>query len=355
MAPISGHPMLHVLLQRLKLTRLPLIVATSDEPADEAVADVAAGVQVPVVQGSEHDVLARFARAVRSSESDIAVRVTADCPLIDPQIVLATIRLLQESGADYVSNTLVRTWPDGLDVEAVRSPVLLHAAETATALEEREHVTPFIYRRPEQFSLRTLRGPHLLGRERWTVDTPEDLAFIRRIFDHFAPRIDFTWQETLSFLGRPANTKHLHLRPATENDEALILEWRNDPLAIRMSLTTNAVGREEHSRWFQSVLVKPSRRLWIAEKQGEGVGQVRIDVREAAGEVALTVAPEHRGQGMGKQILDLLKEELRNDFQVTLLVARVRGSNKASLRTFTSAGFEVVDSAGEIVQLQWVR
>src|SRR5204862_6675946 len=132
-------------------------------------------VGVPVVRGEEADVLSRFALALDTHPADTIVRLTADCPLADPAIVADALALHDRAGAAYTSNSLVRTFPDGLDVEVIAATALRDAHAEAADPLEREHVTPFVYRRPERYRLRALRTPELLGDERWTVDTAADL------------------------------------------------------------------------------------------------------------------------------------------------------------------------------------
>src|SRR5262249_27142400 len=145
-------------------------------------ADWAGMHKVPVHRGSECDVLDRYARAARSSGADIVVRLTADCPFLDPQVVAETVRLRALADAAYASNTDPPTWPDGLDCEVLTAEALLAAAAEATRPSDREHVTPFVRRNRARFPAETLLAPlPSLAKERWTLDTPEDLQFLSAI------------------------------------------------------------------------------------------------------------------------------------------------------------------------------
>ncbi len=176
--------MLRFMLERLESLKVDrLVVATSDYPEDDRVEAVAQAAGVVCVRGPEQDVLARFALALRSNPADTVVRLTADCPLIDPEVVNQLIVLFRRTGVDYASNTLVRTYPVGLDAEVLTAVALETADREATDPVEREHVTPFIYRRPARFRLAALRQDRLLGHERWTVDTAADLDRVRRMVD----------------------------------------------------------------------------------------------------------------------------------------------------------------------------
>jgi len=177
---LDGRPMLRFMLDRLAVfPALELVVATSDHPADDPIEACAGAAGVAVVRGEETDVLDRFRLAAEMHPADHIVRLTSDCPLIDPGLVAAAISDHHRSGADYTSNTLIRTFPDGLDVEVMTSSALRAAAAEATDAAEREHVTPFLYRRTSRFATRAIRSAERLGHLRWTVDTAADLEVIR--------------------------------------------------------------------------------------------------------------------------------------------------------------------------------
>ena len=159
-----------------------LVVATSVDPSDDDLVAYLATIDVPVVRGSLDDVLARFVRVIDAYEPDAVVRLTADCPLASPAVVDRVIEVFREGGHDYVSNTLTPTYPDGVDVEVVRSTALRWVAEHSVDPHEREHVTLGVYRRPDRFALRNVAGEKDLSDLRWTVDNADDLAFVRAIY-----------------------------------------------------------------------------------------------------------------------------------------------------------------------------
>lgn len=177
---LDGQPMLAFMLDRLSsLDGIRLVVATSIGIGDDPIERCARSLGIAVVRGDETDVLGRFRTALDRYPADHVVRLTADCPLIDPVLVTATIERHLATGADYTSNTLIRTHPDGLDVEAMTARALRIADREATDPAEREHVTPYLYRRPQRFSLAALLGPARFGHLRWTVDTADDLERVR--------------------------------------------------------------------------------------------------------------------------------------------------------------------------------
>ena len=185
MKPILGMPMIGRQLERLarceSLDRL--VVATSRDASDDALAAYVESRGVRVFRGALDDVLGRFAGAAAANgPADHVVRLTADCPLADPGVVDACVWRHVETGADYTSNTIDRTYPDGLDVEAMTAAALRTMAREARDPYEREHVTPYLYRRPERFHIAQLTQAAQLADRRWTVDTPEDFEFVSRVF-----------------------------------------------------------------------------------------------------------------------------------------------------------------------------
>lgn len=154
-------------------------VATSTSAADGAVTAWCTTNGVPVHRGSENDVLDRYAGAAKASGAQVIVRLTADCPLLDPAVIAQTIRLRSMTDADYASNVDPPTWPDGLDCEVLTAKALFAAAAEATRPSDREHVTPFVRNNRDRFTAEALIAPLPgLAAERWTLDTPEDLALI---------------------------------------------------------------------------------------------------------------------------------------------------------------------------------
>ncbi|HEY9233588.1 MULTISPECIES: glycosyltransferase family protein [Phenylobacterium] len=190
MKSLLGRPMIARQLERLSrcasLDRL--IVATSEDASDDELASFLEQSGAPVFRGPLADVLGRYVGAIEAfGVTGQVVRLTADCPLADPEVIDAAVRLQAQSGADYVSNSVRRTYPRGLDVEVFTAEGLLTAGREASDPYEREHVTPFLYRNPDRFS----RGELVQDRDdsslRWTVDTPEDFAFVERVYEVLYP------------------------------------------------------------------------------------------------------------------------------------------------------------------------
>ncbi|HYC02654.1 MAG TPA: glycosyltransferase family protein [Azospirillaceae bacterium] len=201
----AGKTLLQHHLERLGRVRHAdrVVCATTDNPADDVLADHAQSLGVPVVRGSEADVLDRFHRAALAHQAGIIVRVTSDCPLIDPVLIdeLLEMVLGSDPPPDHAGID-VSVFPRGLDAEAVRFEVLDEAWRLGHEPFEREHVTPYIYRRPERFRLALLTRPGTIpGPHRWCVDTAEDFELVRRLLETLLPgNPGFGWQDVLAVL-----------------------------------------------------------------------------------------------------------------------------------------------------------
>lgn len=200
---VLGH-----VVRRLRRSRKlrSLMVVTTVDAADDAIVGACAELGVPVLRGSVDDVLSRYAAAARALQGDAVLRITSDCPLIAPEIVDAMIEQAESLEAagrpwDYLSNTLERRLPRGLDAELVRQGALLRAADEALSAHEREHVTPFLYQHPAQHALHSWRAELDASHLRWTLDTPEDFQLLTRILDALGPRaVEAPWTEILALV-----------------------------------------------------------------------------------------------------------------------------------------------------------
>ncbi len=202
--PIVGRPMLDLQLERLARATLidKLIVATSDQSDDDLIATLCEQQGIGVFRGSLSDVLGRYHGALEANgPADHVVRLTADCPLADPDVIDGCIAQHLAKGADYTSNGIERTFPRGLDVEVMTAAALERAYREATASDEREHVTMHIYRNPQIFQLSHFVQDRRLGSLRWTVDTPEDLEMVRAVYlALYAGKPDFRQADILMLM-----------------------------------------------------------------------------------------------------------------------------------------------------------
>jgi spore coat polysaccharide biosynthesis protein SpsF len=228
---IAGEPMLVRVVERTRRAKTldGVVVATTTDPSDDAVEALGRQRGYVVTRGSMYDVLDRYYQAARLHAADVIVRITADCPVIDPDVIDITVQALfgiegqeisnreniSRTGLtpdsqfltpvyDFTANRLPppwkRTYPIGLDTEVVTFAALETAWKEAPQPHQREHVMPFFYEQPERFRTRLVDFTSDLGALRWTVDTAEDLALVRRIYDHFGGRDDFSWLDVLSLV-----------------------------------------------------------------------------------------------------------------------------------------------------------
>lgn len=221
MAEISGRPALAWIVERV--SRAPGIdgaaVLTTEDPGDEPIRALCRELGVPCVAGADEDVLDRFLKGVRELGPSHVVRVTADCPLVDPAVIGTLVALYRErlscdhagvaTGA-MAARPGLRRYPDGLDAEMLSAETLELAGREASDPFEREHVSPFVWRRPERFDLAVLEAPEDWGEERWTVDHPADLEFVRAVYERLGGDGEFGVADVLELLRREPSLREIN-------------------------------------------------------------------------------------------------------------------------------------------------
>ena len=221
LADIAGQPMLQRVFIRTSraATVTETFFATTTDPSDDPVAEYCDFSGMPFTRGNLFDVLDRYYQAARQAQADVIVRVTADCPVIDPDLIDNAVNALHEGGYDFVANRLPppfhRTYPIGLDVEVCTFTALEKAWRESTEVFHREHVMPYLYEgvelatvnrqlqmgiSPRGYRIALLNHTTDFGDYRWTVDTPEDLEFMRQVYSRFDGRDDFTWKDVLDLV-----------------------------------------------------------------------------------------------------------------------------------------------------------
>jgi len=186
LADLCGDTMLARVVQRLRAAHRvdDVVIATTLRDEDDLILDEAKRLGVGVFRGSEHDVLARYLGAARAFHAGIVVRVTSDCPLLDPWVVDDVIWALRaQQHNDYASNTHTRTYPRGLDVEALYLETLARIDACATSVPAREHVTAYLMEQPGAFTMQQVQAKRDDSDLRWTVDTQDDLALARLLYE----------------------------------------------------------------------------------------------------------------------------------------------------------------------------
>ncbi len=202
MEDIGGETMLARVVGRTKRAQLlhEVVVATTVNPEDEVIVDECQRLHVAVYRGKENDVLDRYYQTALVYQIGTIVRITSDCPLIEPAVVDKVISAFLSEGPDYASNAIERTYPLGLDVEVMTMHALTRAWQEAAKPHERTHVTPYIYQNPSKFCLLHVRGDADYSHYRWTVDMPEDLAFVRAVYERLGNYNDVSWNEVLRLI-----------------------------------------------------------------------------------------------------------------------------------------------------------
>ena len=202
MRPILGMPMIEILLNRLSKSNeiSQIVVATSTNVKNDVLDDHVSKLGFQIFRGSEDDVLQRFADTAKYTDADVIVRITGDCPLVDPMLVDSCVAEFRLRNVDYLSNINPPTYPDGLDVEVFTRDALEQCVLRTDSQFDREHVTPHM-RSSETFSKYSHSYSSDLSGIRWTVDEADDFEVMLAVFEHFAPNIDFSWLDVLSLAG----------------------------------------------------------------------------------------------------------------------------------------------------------
>jgi spore coat polysaccharide biosynthesis protein SpsF len=221
--PLMGRPMILRQIERIRRAKRPdaLVLATSQDASDDELAHLCDKDGVAVHRGSLEDVLSRFvAAAQRFGSPDWVVRLTGDCPLTDPQTIDRVVDEALLSGADYTSNALEPTFPDGLDVEVLRYGALTTIADEPRSAAEREHVTLALYSQAERFKIHSVRNGEDYSHLRWTVDEPGDFALVKAIYEALYPeKPDFVFADILALIKRRPELARLNAQ--TQRNEGL--------------------------------------------------------------------------------------------------------------------------------------
>jgi spore coat polysaccharide biosynthesis protein SpsF len=231
LADIAGAPMLARVVDRARRARIldEIVVATSTDREDDQIQELCAERGYACFRGEPMDVLDRFLRAARQYRAEVVVRLTADCPLIDPDVIDETVGgfLGTDPPVDFAANRLPgrRSSPIGLDTEVCSMSALERAWREADQPHQREHVMPYLYEQPGRFRTLLFWNHANHGHHRWTVDTPEDLELVRRIFERFAGRDIFSWTEVLELFEREPSLANLNAAAAHKSEYDVDPRW----------------------------------------------------------------------------------------------------------------------------------
>ncbi|MFH1979276.1 MAG: GNAT family N-acetyltransferase [Patescibacteria group bacterium] len=360
MKKLAGKEVLWHVIERCKKCELvdAIIVATSTEHSDDKIEDFCKKNDVEVFRGDLNNVLKRYYQCALKHNLDYIIRVTSDCPFVDPAIIDESIRLLagnQNRKVVYVSNVLNKTFPEGLASEVFTFSALKKASKNAKEDEEKEHVTPYIRKNLKTTSCSVDRS--YWGDFRLTLDEPKDYKLIKILYNKFYKRgciVDV--KQVIKFLRNNPGTASINaqikqktlkdyggnkmvFRKATTRDIKLLFEWRNDPLTRVNSINTKPVPWENHVEWFKKITSNPEYSLFVAKEKSKLVGTIRIDTKKnkkKPSELSWTIAPKMRGQGLGKKMVTMTVKMSKKP-----LFAQIKRGNIASEKIAEHAGFKL--------------
>ncbi len=221
--PIAGFPMLYHVAKRVSSAKMvdQTVIATTDDEADNPIEEFCRSNGYACFRGHPYDVLDRYYQAALKFQADVIVRITADCPLMDPELIDSLLRTFLDAKVDFAANRLPPPWersyPIGLDIECVHFDALKKAWQEAESQFEREHVMPYLYDQSERFKILLTHHDPDYGKKRWTVDTPQDLEFVKAIFEKFAPQLEFSWLEVIEVINQNPDLEKINTNIVAKN------------------------------------------------------------------------------------------------------------------------------------------
>lgn len=204
---LAGRPVLSRVLDRVQKSKLitKVVVAAPDSAANDVIQDfiTANHPDVGLFRGSEEDVLSRYLGAAQKYQADVVIRITSDCPLIDPDVIDKVIADFLKAGADYAANVIGRrTYPRGLDVEVFSLATLKKLDQLAKLAEDREHVTLYLFKHPDQFKIVSIVNERDDSKYRLTLDEVADYDLLKKIYDKLNNKVDFRWPEIVEIFNQ---------------------------------------------------------------------------------------------------------------------------------------------------------
>ena len=362
LADICGKSSLQIMLERISMSTSigQVVVATTINTSDDPIVKLCNKLGYKTFRGDEFDVLGRVLQAAEAESAEVVVRLTADCPMIDPDVIDEIVTAFSINNHDYLSNTIERTYPDGLDVEVMSINTLREAHKKAVAPFLREHVTPYISgKRPDlgagDFRIDQIRFAADFSHIRWTLDTKEDLQRIRSLVSKLPE--DYRWLQALSIATREPDllgntidgqtTEVLSLRLAVASDVKLLFEWVNTPSSLKNKEKSSApIEWSSHQNWFNKRLNNPNVRIWIVEQNKQAIGQVRVEHDNNKLLIDIFIDSLFKGNDYGLKALKLLIKQCQATYPGVPLHAIIKNENYPSLNLFRRADFQEVGSDG---------
>ena len=215
MSQINGHPMIYWEISRISKAKLvnKTVVAISDQSSDDILANYLESIHQEYIRGSLDNVLGRYVKAEENYKPSAIIRLTADCPLVMPELIDQFLEIFHKSDFDYLSNTLELSYPDGLDIEIIKPGIFKKLLEFNLSEEEKEHVTLGIYSRKDKFRTHNVSNKTNISDFRWTVDTLDDLVFVKSVYEHFESKeMNFTFEDVLKYVTDNPNLNRITSR-----------------------------------------------------------------------------------------------------------------------------------------------
>jgi spore coat polysaccharide biosynthesis protein SpsF len=362
LADICGKPSLQIMLERISMSTSvgKVVVATTINTSDDPIVNLCNKLGYKTFRGDEFDVLGRVLQAAEAESAEVVVRLTADCPMIDPDVIDEVVTAFSINNHDYLSNTIERTYPDGLDVEVMSINTLREAHKKAVAPFLREHVTPYISgKRPDlgagDFRIDQIRFAADFSHIRWTLDTKEDLQRIRSLVSKLPE--DYHWLQALSIATREPDllgnmidgqtTEVLSLRLAVASDVKLLFEWVNTPSSLKNKEKSSApIEWSDHQNWLNKRLNNPNVKIWIVERNKQAIGQARVEYDNNKLLIDIFIDSLFRGNDYGLKALKLLIKQCQVTYPGVPLHAIIKNANYPSLNLFRRANFQEVNNDG---------
>jgi spore coat polysaccharide biosynthesis protein SpsF len=215
MSQINGHPMIYWEISRISKAKLvnKTVVAISDQSSDDILANYLESIHQEYIRGSLDNVLGRYVKAEENYNPSAIIRLTADCPLVMPELIDQFLEIFHKNDFDYLSNTLELSYPDGLDIEIIKPGIFKKLLEFNLSEEEKEHVTLGIYSRKDKFRTHNVSNKTNISDFRWTVDTLDDLVFVKSVYEHFESKeMNFTFEDVLKYVKDNPNLNRIQSR-----------------------------------------------------------------------------------------------------------------------------------------------
>jgi spore coat polysaccharide biosynthesis protein SpsF len=215
MTQINGHPMIYWEISRISKAKLvnKIVVAISDQSSDDILADYLDSIHQEYIRGSLDNVLSRYVKAEEIYNPSAIIRLTADCPLVMPELIDQYLEIFHKEDFEYLSNTIELSYPDGLDIEIIAPGIFKKLLEFSLSKEEKEHVTLGIYSRKDKFRTYNVSNKTNISQFRWTVDTSDDLAFVKSIYAHFESKeMNFIFEDVLKLVKENPNLNRIMFR-----------------------------------------------------------------------------------------------------------------------------------------------